>query len=299
MKTINLQSMKRELRMARNLAAVATFAFGMAACTQNEEQQLEATPAPHSPVNILAGVQTILSRADGVTGTAFNDGSKITVTDINNSTVTSLYTLSGDLWSATPTLYWDDLTATDGHYNIAGIWPAGSALTFTADPLKPTAEILIALSGNLQPKTAVNLDFKHVLSKLTVIVEPGTGFTADELDQSVIKLEDVKTTATFEYTDNNGFAKMAPLGAAVADFTSGALAKTAVQYTAIIPSQSLSSIKFSLANGGATYTYSTAVNLAQGKETTLTLTLNKTGIDNGNINVADWTTGKESGSIGM
>lgn len=292
MKMSSLQSVSRELRIARNLAAVVAFSFGMAACTQSEDQPSVTDPAPHTPVNILAGVQNILSRADGINGTGdgFEDGSAIKVVNLNDLTTESTYTLTGSAWTGAPVFYWDDLKAVDNKYKFGAIWPAAADLTFTATQ-GGTDEILIAMTEEVSATAPVNLTFKHVLSKITVEVKREGDAN---LTNATISLVDLQPTATFEYVDANGFAK-GTLATDKATFTSSPSSEATMEYTAIVPAQEIATIR--VAHNGNTYDYTTPVALAQGKITKVTLTLKKKELTLGTIAVTPWETEDKTGEI--
>lgn len=294
MKTINLQTIGSELRMAGNLAVVA-LTLGLGACTQSNELEVASgEPVSHTPVDVFATVGGILSRAGVVNGSAFEEGSIIKVVDINKEATNTTYKYEGSVWTSANKLYWDNLTAVDSKYDFAGIWPDDAELNYTADG---TNEILIALTNDVAPKAAVNLDFKHVLSKVTIVVKPDATFPLAEFKALTpeITLLDIKNNPTFTLIANGEDFASFVLGSTTASFKSSALTPEDVEgtakvsYTCIIPAQGLGDITFKL-DDNRTFTYdASAITLRQGHNTTIALNLKKSELATPTIGVTDWT----------
>ena len=189
--------------------------------------------------------------------------------------------------------------------NIYAVYPSGkkSGETFTietdqSDDANYKASDLMygAPTGNAtvaRQKSAVSINFKHLLSKVTVKLVSGAGNPS--LDGAVVKLKDVKpsTTLTASITEGkvseaSGEAKAITVMTATTDALSG---------SAVIVPQTLGTgfIEVTLKNGGVLTSTGlkngdsslTNVVLETGKAYTYTITVNLTGLDVSS-SIADW-----------
>ena len=289
---------RKELRMARNVAAVVAFTFGMAACTQSEEPAV-AAKVPHTPVNVMAGVQGVQTRAAGIdaAGEGFNDDTEITILDKNGPSLKAVFTKTADGWTADNAMYWDDMTPDNGKttYSFVGIYPKDASLTYKVKD----AELLMAITDNQAAKAeAVAFDFKHVLSKFTVKVTADASFTS--IDAPVITLVNIHESATFKYEANaQKFATFDLVGEATGVYASENPTNVSkvVTYEYLLPAQTITNVNFD-ATGLETYKYNGSVVLAQGKNTTLNLTLSRTGLKSESVTIDPWGVGDtESGTL--
>ena len=287
----------KELRIARNLAAVVVLTFGMSACTQNDEPGTDSIQAPHTAVNIMAGVQQgAATRVAGIEGNGFGEGTKITILDKNNATTKAVFTKGVDAaWTSETPLYWDDLTKDSGKetFSFVGIYPNDASLTYTVgDP----NEILMAFADNQAAKSSeVQFDFKHVLSKLTLTIEPDA--TISSITSPVITLKGIKKSVTFNYENTDGFANFQLAAGEGEDYSvnDATIDGKNVTREFLVPAQLISALTFT-ATGLSEHTYKT-IDLKQGQNLKLTLTLTKSGFVPKSVSVTDWTTDNKTGQF--
>ena len=190
--------------------------------------------------------------------------------------------------------------------NIYAVYPSGkkSGETFTietdqSDDANYKASDLMygAPTGNAtvaRQKSAVSINFKHLLSKVTVKLVSGKG--TPSLDGAVVKLKGVKPSTTLtasisggSVSEANGDTKAITVMTATTDALSG---------SAVIVPQTLGTgfIEVTLKNGGVLTstglktsgsTDLNEVKLETGKAYTYTITVNLTGLDVSS-SIADW-----------
>lgn len=146
----------------------------------------------------------------------------------------------------------------------------------------------IVKAGDATGYTALSLDLKHALAKLTIEVN------AKAIDNPVIKSVTIKD-AVADYTVAYNSSEAIPATTAVQGSNKvdiKPLANGSI-FSAVLPVQTLqktSGITIVIAVGDKTFTYqpTEAINLLQGKNTTLKLRLNGTGVVLGDVTVSDW-----------
>lgn len=142
--------------------------------------------------------------------------------------------------------------------------------------------------------TALPITLKHVLAKLTI--EINAKALGDNATISTVTIKDAITAYTIKYNStSNAPATTAVNGSTKEDVTP--LPVNNSVYTAILPAQAIKvtdGITINIATGdGQSFTYqpAEAINLLQGKNTTLRLRLNGEGVVLGTVNVTDWEDG--------
>lgn len=131
------------------------------------------------------------------------------------------------------------------------------------------------VKGKKKTDKAAALTFRHQLCKIVLTVEPGEGVSASDLDGLTVKVNDQKTTATFDLT-----AGVLKDDAAAAQNIG--LVKATDTYEAILlPDAAASRIfEFNLNNGhDAPFTWEMNKELAGGSKYTYTVRLNRTGVE--------------------
>lgn len=286
----------KEFRIARDLAAVVALTFGLAACTQSDEPGVDTMKAPHSPVNIMAGVQQgTHTRAAGIEGDGFGADTQITILDKNDAAKKAVFTKGADAtWSTDTPLYWDDLTKDSGAetYSFVGIYPKDALLTYTVGE----PELLMAFADHQAVKSSeVAFNFKHVLSKLTLKIEPDA--TIEGIAAPVIVLKKIKKSATFGYENTDGFANFSLAAGEGEDYSvsDATIDGKNVSREFLIPAQLIGELTFT-ATGLTQHSYK-SIDLKQGQNLTLTLTLTKSGLVPKSVSVTDWTTDNKTGQL--
>lgn len=156
----------------------------------------------------------------------------------------------------------------------------------------------IAKAGAATGYTALSLDLKHALAKLTIEVN------AKAIDNPVIKSVTIKDAIT-DYTVAYNSSDANPATTTVSGATKTEIKPLANGsiFSVVLPVQAIqktNGITIVIAIGDKTFTYqpTDAINLLQGKNTTLKLRLNGTGVVLGDVTVSDWGEGDtQSGNI--
>lgn len=251
----------------------------------------------------------------------YKDGSN------SKSNEKGVYTYSSG-WSADlsgTSIFWDDLDAVGGNYPFFAVSPKdlnnltensveqdqSSANSFT------NSDLLMAYTPNTAKKGNVPLTFKHMLAKLTVKVKVGaiTNFSSSAVTIQNAKKEytvtygspNSTTPATVAIKSEGGTFELTP-HSEVDETYEGS--KTIKVYSVILPAQDISStaakVKTTITVGSTSNSYTYAptlptspVTLENGKHTTLTLTIDGTGVELNNIQVTDWTTATADGNISI
>ena len=149
----------------------------------------------------------------------------------------------------------------------------------------------IAKAASDDKYTALSLDLKHALAKLTIEVN------ATAIDNPVIKSVTIKD-AIADYTVVYNGSDVTPATTTVSGSNKVNIKPLADRsvFSAVLPVQTIqdvNGITIVIEVGNATFTYkpATAINLIQGKNTTLKLRLNGEGVILGDVSVSDWGTG--------
>lgn len=242
-----------------------------------------------------------------------------------------IYTYNGSKWNAADEvlnagdcIFWDDLVAVSGKYPFFAVSPKDPAGVTTgsvetdqsSEPNFANADLLMAYSEVATRQAKVPLIFKHMLAKLTVKVDMNAVTTT--ISSTTVSIENAIKGYTVAYTGVG-----VPSATTPATITTGSTGATTftpykinaesigktVVYSVILPAQDISSaaakVKTTITISGSSgtenlvYTYAptSATKLANGTNTTLTLTVNGTVLELSDIKVTDWGKVTASGSI--
>mgnify|MGYP000372066579 CR=1 FL=1 len=146
----------------------------------------------------------------------------------------------------------------------------------------------IAKAGDATKYTALDIDMKHVLAKLTIEVN------AKAIDGATINSVTIKG-AVPDYTVAYSSSEVTP-ATTTADGSDKAEIKplqNGTVYSAVLPEQAIKktggiTIVISVKDKTFTYQPTDAINLQQGKNTTLKLRLSGEGVALGDVTVSDW-----------
>lgn len=195
--------------------------------------------------------------------------------------------------------------------NIFGVYPAGIASSADTDVVFSVMEdqssdanynasdLMIGAAANPVSRQAgsVAVTFSHMLSKININVEIGTGLTADSLANATVSILNTLPSTTFNITNGEiGAASGAPAVAAF-DITAGTLSANAMNHSAIIVPQLLEEesefIQIVLESGTKlTYILPANTTFVSGNVYTYNLTANRYEIT-ATTSINDWVTGDE------
>lgn len=247
-----------------------------------------------------------------------------------------IYTYSGGKWNAADEvshagdcIFWDDLVAVSGKYPFFAVSPKDPAGVTTgsvetdqsSEPNFANADLLMAYS-EVARQEKVPLIFKHMLAKLTVKVN--TGVVSASINQISVSVKDAIKEYTVAYTGTGTLSGDSPAkittgserNATFTPHTESTESNGKVYvYSVILPAQDISSaaakVKTTITIGspGSTedlvYTYApdpdplTVTKLANGKNTILTLTVNGTVLELGDVKVTNWNEVSADGNISL
>ena len=201
-------------------------------------------------------------------------------------------------------------------------WPVQIKLAPIHSPYFANADLLMAYSEVDTRQAKVPLIFKHMLAKLTVKVN--TGAVSTTISKTSVSMENAIKDYTVTYTGTGTLSGDSP-----AKITTGSTRNATFTphtestesngkvyvYSVILPAQDISSaaakVKTTITIGspGSTedlvYTYApdpdplTVTKLANGKNTILTLTVNGTVLELGDVKVTNWNEVSADGNISL
>ena len=315
-------------KLSSCILMVALYTAFFTACTSNEEINI---PKEKTPVGITASLTgEVVTKADNLyqptDGTKtiavyYKDGANTTTTEKGLFTYSSSWTADASA-SAGHQIFWDDLTAVSTAYPFFAVAPKDldKATTGSVETDQNTAgnqtdsDLLMAFTSvaSASKMTPVDFTFKHMLAKLTVNVDVSKVANASSVGVAVSIKNAIK-----DYTIN--YTNPAPTVAVPATIASGSTREaitpktdtgsgTTRTFSAILPVQEIvkagTVVEVKITQGGTdinTYTFqpesASKVTLVQAQNTTLTLTVNGTKLELGDIKVTDWTTKAETGGI--
>ncbi len=295
------------------LLTLAAVAMTLAACN-SEIDDLNVEIRLKSGLDVQ---QTDTRAATTIQSDKFDSNEKIDVYISENTTGTATttygqpltYTIgeNGAMSIETPQYF-----PTSGNgVNIYAVYPSGTSIasgnTFTikedqsTDANYKASDLMYgAPKGNAtvaRQKSAVSINFKHLLSKVTVKLVSGAG--NPDLDGAVVKLTGVQPSTTLTASISGGSVSEA--SGDKKDITVMTAATNALSGSAVIVPQTLSPkfIEVTLKNGGVLTstglktsgsTDLNEVKLETGKAYTYTITVNLTGLDVSS-SIAEWGNG--------
>ena len=194
--------------------------------------------------------------------------------------------------------------------NIFGVYPAGIAFDIDADVVFSVKEdqssdanynasdLMIGAADNPVSRQAgsVAVTFKHMLSKININVEIGSGLTADSLANATVSILNTLPSTTFNIS--SGIIGAASEGQTAAfDITAGTLSVDAMSHSAIIVPQEMEEasefIQIVLESGTKlTYILPSNTTFTSGNVYTYNLTANRYEIT-ATTSITDWVTGAE------
>ncbi len=203
------------------------------------------------------------------------EGDKLEVAEATN---TGTYIYSSGAWTNPVPLYWDDL-ATDGStYTFSALLTPAAGSTTTTGLVK---DYLGGITKDVTFGSPITFGLSHLMAQIDFTLKPGTGYedvAPADITASLNNLKQLKSmgidgTFTSEAAD-------APLKLMLTDATTG----KAYTATALIVPQTLAkgTLLVSIDIQGSTYTYSAPKGgfaFKPGKKNSITLTVNKSGMD--------------------
>lgn len=320
---------------AKQLTNVAlSLSCCLAALTACVGEETEVFPPEKQPVGISATITgEVTTKAEPDYKPASD--TKIYMYYKNGGNTTTgekgIYTYNGASWNAADELlnagdciFWDDLVAVSGKYPFFAVSPKDPAGVTTgsvetdqsSEPNFANADLLMAYSEVTTRQAKVPLIFKHMLAKLTVKVN--TGVVSASINQISVSVKDAIKEYTVAYTGTGTLSGDSPAkittgserNATFTPHTESTESNGKVYvYSVILPAQDISKsaakVKTTITISGSSgtenlvYTYAptSATTLANGTNTTLTLTVNGTVLELSDIKVTDWDKVTASGSI--
>ena len=320
---------------AKQLTNVAlSLSCCLAALTACVGEETEVFPPEKQPVGISATITgEVTTKAELFYEPASNTNIYMYYKNGGNTSIPGekgIYTYSGGKWNAADEvshagdcIFWDDLVAVSGKYPFFAVSPKDPAGVTTgsvetdqsSEPNFTNADLLMAYS-EVARQAKVPLIFKHMLAKLTVKVN--TGAVSTTISKTSVSMENAIKDYTVTYTGTGTLSGDSP-----AKITTGSTRNATFTphtestesngkvyvYSVILPAQDISSVaakvKTTITISGSSgtenlvYTYAptSATTLANGTNTTLTLTVNGTVLELSDIKVTDWGKVTASGSI--
>ncbi len=303
--------------MTRNYLLLAAAALAFAACGNDE------TDNWNGEIRLRSGldVQQTTRAGTNIQATQFESGAEMDVyikeatTGDQSATTTYasplVYTTGSNGAMTPPTDKQPYYPSSGNGVNIFAVYPKGTSIadnnTFTIQTDQSTdanykaSDLMYgAPSENATVKRttdAVSINFKHLLSKVTVELKSGAG--SPSLDGATVELQNVKPTTTLTATNSSGSISAAAGTAqaiTVMKATSSSLSGSAI----VIPQTLATSfIKVTLKDGGVltsntlTDSSNSAINsvvLESGKAYKYTITVNLTKLDV-TASIGDWSNG--------
>ncbi len=296
--------------MKRNHLLLAAAALAFAACSSETDNW-------NGEIRLRSGldVQQTTRAATDIQSTQFASGETIDVyiTEATTGTATTTYAqpltyTTGESGVMNPSTQPYFPTSGNG-VNIFAVYPTGAATTspFTiksdqsSDTDYKASDLMYGAPADnksvSRTKSAVVLTFKHLLSKVTVTLQPGTG--NPDLSDAVVKLKSVYPSTTLTATNASGSISAA--SGSATDITVMTAATSALSGSAVVIPQTLATsfIEVTLKNGGVLTSNSLTgsngstlnnVVLESGKAYAYTIKVNLTSLDVTST-ISDWGTG--------
>lgn len=291
----------RTKSLVSGTAALAFSALLFTACN-NENDPLPVTSSEYVTIqpSVSGEVTTKAGSAYGQTG----DKLYLYYDEAGNTTDSHYadFRFEGAIWDlGTKSMKWSTLhEAATGDLAFYASSPVAAPTTATAVNTDQstasgykTSDLLIAYkkiakAESADKYTALSLDLKHVLAKLTIEVN------AKAIDNAVINSVTIKD-AVAAYTTNYTASEETPATTTVSGDNKADI-KPLVNgsvYNAVLPAQVIqetNGITIVIEVGSQTFTYKPkeAINLSAGKNTTLKLRLAGTGVILGDVSVSEW-----------
>lgn len=243
--------------------------------------QVSATVTPWVKASDIDATTKSLTITTPGSSNFFVNGNTINFFDLTDNK-SSVFTYNGSQWSASPVLYWDDLSAT---INVAATYLIGTAPVSNLVPCVvasdqssvgfANSDFLVAYISSLNRGYAANLPFKHAMSKLNVVLAPGVGFTAATLAGATVKLNNQYSSCMVNVTNlavsnTQGTVDVTPYTTASLNFSA-----------MIVPNTFAANKQMMTVTINGTFypvALNTAIGFVSNQVTTITVTVNKTPI---------------------
>ena len=242
----------------------------------------------------------VLSIAAGASGTAGTAGTSGTAGTFGTAGASAsyLYSAATQTWTSIVPLYWDNLETADSYTFHALITPTAAG-TPEKDYLSGTTTADFGQAISFSGSNSLT----HLMSQLTVVLKPGTGYSIDELKQARVSL--LKGYATLTGTlapgdklTTDASALTAPASDDYALATGPANDHSLSMQTLLLCPQSWARssviLTVQMPAGGPVYRIkapdSRDFNLAPGTRNKITTTISKTDVDL-SFNVTEWVDG--------
>lgn len=282
-----------------SLAASLLFMAGLAACSQDDNLPgTDQSPADDA-IRITAtvgdftgeGVETRATINEDTGIGSFENGDEIGVyvLDKDNALLSNgTATYDGAAWNST--LSWNDLpTPTpDAPIQFVAHFPrqtigADGRLTFAVQtdqsvPGAYHASDLLMAGTKLTAKGNVNLNFRHDMARLKVVLEKGWEASAEEVNEATVVINNVNTEAQFK---DYGISIQPPLGSPGSITPKKSGDRGTNTFYALVPYQNVAAdgLELAITVGGKTVTHKVAFSnptLAPGYQRTIVLKLGNT-----------------------
>ena len=290
-------------------------AFALSGCSKEGDM---ADNNPGSEIRLTSSVQ-VQSRAGTAPDTQIANGEKVAVY-VDEAAATQLYgnnvlTADGDGgFSGGTAMYFPasgnnvDIYAFHTNATLAEDFPTMSIEHSVADDQTGgyvSSDLLYAVRKGVSRSTAaVDLTFYHLLAKVAVVLKPGAGMTATDLDGALVTIESTRLKATFtpakedltEYSVRSAMITPAtndkPAAITIPTATTADFSSVARYGEGIIVPQPIKAgkpfIRVKLANGSIlTYKLDTYTHFETGKKYTFQITVNLTGLT-ATATIGDW-----------
>lgn len=223
----------------------------------------------------------VVNYKDNTPGTLLNSG---------NHVDNMRFTYSGT-WEPDSKVYWLDQ---DTHADVYLYYPYATVSTVSALPFTVKADqsveqnykasdFMVGKTENVAPSTsAVSIVARHVMSRMSVVIKAGNGFTSESLASASVsvKVNNLKTSATVNISE----AKVTATGegTTMTPYLSGGTYRMIV-----VPQTVAEGDLFVVTVDGREFKFKRAMTFESGKNHDFTLTLSKTstGI---NVSIGNW-----------
>ena len=289
--------MKSNLFIMKKYFAIAASAALLTACQVSD---IDVNAPEQTPQDELLAINLSVGVSTKVTDNAFETGDKVGVYVANNPASLQnsgnhydniLHTYSAG-WTPQEKMYWMDKSTPADFYCY---YPYAQVSSVTAHPFTVAADqsLLSALKASdfswgkaedvLPTNEVVNIQAKHIMSSIKIILEPGDGFTAETFAAADVKVNvrNVKTASTVN------------LSTGVVTATGSAAQMTPYKdngfYRAVVVPQTVAdgSELIVVTVDGTEYSLSRGMTFKPGKRHKFTVMVNKTG-SGVNVGIGGW-----------
>lgn len=288
---------------AIHLIATLTISVSLVSCGKNSTDLKPIPPEPSTPpVEQKISINISTDIATKATETAFEVGDNVGIYVVNvpsdlvsngNHVDNMCFNFNGSSWTPDNSIYWADQTTKADFYayypytaSISDI----SAHSFNAQTDQSTengykiSEFLLGETKNVAPTSeSVRITTKHCMSKLVVILKPGTGWKEGDLDRAEVVLCGLKTSCNINFASGtvNAIGKESEIKPF--KVSNG-------KFKAMVVPQNISEtdlVKIKLDSNE--YKLNTSINLIANKQHSCTIIVNRTS-EGVNVGIGAWET---------